>query len=158
MQKLEIGMKAPVFRALDSQNTEFSLADFRGKYVVVYFYPKDNTPGCTLEAQDFSTLLDEFSALDCVVIGISPDSPKSHNNFVTKYGLRHVLLCDSDKSIASSYGAYGEKMMYGKKVMGIIRSSFLINPQGNIAKTYYNIRAKGHAQEVLDDLRMIQEK
>ena len=158
MQKLEIGSPAPSFRALDSQSTEFALADFRGKYVVVYFYPKDNTPGCTLEAQDFSALLGEFGALDCVVIGISPDRPKSHQNFIAKHSLRHILLCDSEKSIAGSYGAYGEKMMYGKKVMGIIRSSFLIDPQGNIAKTYYNIRAKGHAQEVLEDLKKLQGK
>lgn len=156
MQTLEIGKPAPNFRALDSQNTELSLADFRGKYVVVYFYPKDNTPGCTLEAQDFSALLEEFEKYDCVVIGISPDSPKSHHNFMTKHSLRHILLCDSEKSIASSYGAYGEKMMYGKKVMGIIRSSFIINPQGEIVKIYYNIRAKGHAQEVLDDLKKLQ--
>lgn len=158
MKKLEIGNSAPSFRAVDSQSTEFALADFKGKYVVVYFYPKDNTPGCTLEAQDFSELLEEFNTLDCVVIGISPDTPKSHQNFITKHSLRHILLCDSEKSIASSYGAYGEKMMYGKKVMGIIRSSFLINPQGKIAKTYYNIRAKGHAQEVLEDLKKLQDK
>ena len=158
MQKLEIGSPAPSFRALDSQSTEFALADFRGKYVGVYFYPKDNTPGCTREAQDFSALLGEFGALDCVVIGISPDSPKSHQNFIAKHSLRHILLCDSEKSIAVSYGAYGEKMMYGKKVMGIIRSSFHNDPQGNIAKTYYNIRAKGHAQEVLEDLKKLQGK
>ena len=120
--------------------------------VIVYFYPKDNTPGCTIEAQEFSALLDEFGAKGAVVVGISPDSPKCHQNFISKQNLKILLLSDSDKSVASAYGAYGTKMMYGKEVQGIIRSTFVIDENGLIAQSFYNVRAKGHAQKVLEGL------
>lgn len=153
MAKLESGNLAPAFRAQDSFGLEVNLSDFIGKNVVLYFYPKDNTPGCTTEAQDFSALLEEFENLNCVILGVSPDSQKSHQNFITKQNLKITLLSDPDKQIATSYGAYGEKLMYGKKVMGIIRSSFVINVEGKIAKAYYNVKAKGHAQKVLEDMQ-----
>lgn len=155
MPTLEAGKPAPNFRALDSSGVEVGLNDFIGKNIVLYFYPKDNTPGCTIEAQDFSALLEEFESLNCVVIGVSPDNQKSHQKFINQKSLKHILLCDEDKQIATSYGAYGEKMMYGKKVLGIIRSTFIIDSAGNIAKTYYNIRAKDHARNVLDDLKLL---
>lgn len=155
MPTLEAGKPAPNFRALDSSGVEVGLSDFTGKNIVLYFYPKDNTPGCTIEAQDFSTLLEEFESLNCVVIGVSPDNQKSHQKFINQKSLKHILLCDEDKQIATSYGAYGEKMMYGKKVLGIIRSTFIIDGAGNIAKTYYNIRAKDHARNVLNDLKLL---
>lgn len=155
MPTLEAGKPAPNFRALDSSGVEVGLSDFAGKNIVLYFYPKDNTPGCTIEAQDFSALLEEFESLNCVVIGISPDNQKSHQKFINQKSLKHILLCDEDKQIATSYGAYGEKMMYGKKVLGIIRSTFIIDNAGNIAKTYYNIRAKDHARNVLNDLKLL---
>lgn len=155
MPTLEAGKPAPSFRALDSSGVEVGLSDFAGKNIVLYFYPKDNTPGCTIEAQDFSALLEEFESLNCVVIGVSPDSQKSHQKFINQKSLKHILLCDEDKQIATSYGAYGEKMMYGKKVLGIIRSTFIIDSAGNIAKTYYNIRAKDHAHNILNDLKLL---
>lgn len=155
MAKLESGSLAPAFRAQDSFGLEVNLSDFIGKNVVLYFYPKDNTPGCTTEAQDFSALLEEFENLNCVILGVSPDSQKSHQNFITKQNLKITLLSDTDKQIATSYGAYGEKLMYGKKVMGIIRSSFVIDTEGKIAKAYYNVKAKGHAKKVLEDMQKI---
>ncbi len=155
MPTLKVGNPAPSFRALDSNGMEVGLDDFVGKTIVLYFYPKDNTPGCTIEAQDFTALLSSFEALGCVVIGISPDNQNSHQKFINQKSLKHILLCDEDRHIATAYGAYGEKMMYGKKVLGIIRSTFIIDSNGKIAKTYYNIRAKDHAQKVLDDLQSL---
>lgn len=156
MPALKANEPAPDFHALDSNGVEVRLGDFTGKTIVLYFYPKDNTSGCTIEAQDFTALLGDFEKLNCVVIGISPDSQKSHQNFIAKKSLKHILLCDEDKQIATSYGAYGEKIMYGKKVLGIIRSTFIIDSNGNIAKTYYNIRAKDHAAKLLSDLQSLQ--
>lgn len=153
MAKLESGNLAPAFCAQDSFGLEVNLSDFAGKNVVLYFYPKDNTPGCTTEAQDFSALLEEFENLNYVILGVSPDSQKSHQNFIAKQNLKITLLSDTNKQIATSYGAYGEKLMYGKKVMGIMRSSFIIDTEGKIAKAYYNVKAKGHAQKVLDEIK-----
>lgn len=150
--KLQAGDKAPLFRLKSTDGTEVALQDLLSKYVVLYFYPKDNTPGCTLEAQEFSALLPEFADKGAVVVGISPDSPKCHGNFISKHNLKVLLLSDSDKSVASAYGAYGTKMMYGKEVQGIIRSTFIIQPDGKIAQSFYNVRAKDHAQKVLESL------
>lgn len=150
--KLQVGDKAPLFRLKSSDEMEFALQDLLSKNVIVYFYPKDNTPGCTIEAQDFSTLLESFQAKDYVIIGISPDSPKCHQNFITKQNLKILLLSDTDKSVASAYGAYGTKMMYGKEVQGIIRSTFVIGKDGVIKQVFYNVKAKGHAQKVLESL------
>lgn len=150
--QLQKGDKAPQFRLKGADETEIALCDLLGKKVIVYFYPKDNTPGCTIEAQEFSALLDEFGAKGAVVVGISPDSPKCHQNFISKQNLKILLLSNSDKSVASAYGAYGTKMMYGKEVQGIIRSTFVIDENGLIAQSFYNVRAKGHAQKVLEGL------
>ena len=141
--------KAPDFALPNDDGAEISLKDFGRKTLIVYFYHKDNTPGCTLEASDFSALLDEFIKKNAVVIGISPDSPKSHQNFIQKHNLKHILLSDPDKKVASLYGAFGKKMMYGKEVMGIIRSTFVIQ-NGIILHAFYNVRAKAHAQFILD--------
>lgn len=119
---LKMGDKAPEFRLQNADGIEISLRYFRQKIIVVYFYPKDNTSGCTIEANEFSALLDEFTKRDAVVIGISPDNPKTHQNFIQKQNLGHILLSDPNKSVASAYGVYGKKLMYGKEVMGIIRS------------------------------------
>lgn len=153
--KLQIGDKAPLFRLKSHDETEFALQDLLSKNVIVYFYPKDNTPGCTIEAQDFSELLQAFYAKNTIIVGISPDSPKCHHNFIHKQNLKILLLSDTDKSVASLYGAYGTKMMYGKEVQGIIRSTFVIDTNGIICQAFYNVKAKGHAQKVLESLDSI---
>lgn len=150
--KLQAGDKAPLFRLQSSDGSEFALQDLLCKNVIVYFYPKDNTPGCTIEAQDFSELIESFALKGCVIVGISPDSPKTHQNFIAKQNLKILLLSDTDKSVASAYGAYGTKMMYGKEVQGIIRSTFVIGKDGVIKQSFYNVKAKGHAQKVLESL------
>lgn len=150
--KLEIGDKAPDFKLKNQDDVEISLKDLLSKKVILYFYPKDNTPGCTIEALDFTEMLDEFAKKGAVVVGISPDSVKSHKKFIENKELKHILLSDIDKAVATNYGVYGKKMMYGKEVFGIIRSSFIIDKNGKIEKIFYNIRAKGHAKDVLDSL------
>lgn len=150
--KLQKGDKAPLFRLKSADGTEVGLQDLLTQCVIVYFYPKDNTPGCTIEAEEFSALASEFRAKNAVIVGISPDSPKCHQNFIEKKSLKVLLLSDSDKSVASAYGAYGTKMMYGKEVQGIIRSTFIIGQDGKIIESFYNVRAKGHAQKVFEEL------
>ncbi len=148
MVKLKEYDSAPDFTLPDAQGVAVGLKDFDDKIVVLYFYPKDNTPGCTIEAVDFSALLAEFSAKNAVVLGVSPDTPKCHQGFIAKQNLRHILLSDTTKEVASAYGAYGKKMMYGKEVMGIIRSTFIIKNR-QIIKAMYNVKAKDHAKAVL---------
>ncbi|WP_104760726.1 thioredoxin-dependent thiol peroxidase [Helicobacter cetorum] len=152
MQKLEVGQVAPNFRLKNSDGVEISLKDLLHKKVVLYFYPKDNTPGCTLEAQDFSALFSEFEKKNAIVVGVSPDSAKSHQSFIEKCSLNVILLCDENKEVANLYKAYGKKMMCGKEYMGIIRSTFIINQEGVLEKCFYNVKAKNHAQKVLESL------
>ena len=146
-------MKAYNFCLPNQGNIEICLRDLKGKWIVLYFYPKDNTPGCTTEAKEFSNLLDEFEQLGVIVIGVSPDSPKKHCNFIEKHNLTITLLSDSEKEVLKAYGAWGKKKMYGKEYEGVIRSTFIINPKGEIVKEYKNVRAKGHAAKVLEDLK-----
>lgn len=150
--KLQVGDKAPNFRLKAADGTEIALADLLAKRVIIYFYPKDNTPGCTIEAEEFSALVKEFDTRNAIVVGISPDTPKCHQNFIDKKSLKILLLSDEDKSVANSYGAYGKKMMYGKEVYGIIRSTFVIAQNGHIEQSFYNVKAKGHAKTVLESL------
>lgn len=133
------------------QEKEYSLKDFARKKVVLYFYPKDNTPGCTQEACDFR---DNFNRLSskATVIGVSPDSVKSHIGFQAKQGLNFILLSDPDHKLAEAFKAWGEKSMYGKKYMGIIRSTFILSPDGKIEKEWLNVKVKGHVDEVLEYL------
>jgi len=144
MKKLKAGDKAPEFE-LESNQGRHNLTDYAGKWLVIYFYPKDNTPGCTTEACDFR---DALKDLNISVLGISPDSLKSHKNFSEKYELPFPLLSDPEKKVAAKYAAYGEKKNYGKTYMGIIRSTFIINPEGKIAAAMYNVRAKGHVERL----------
>lgn len=132
---------------------EYCLKDFRGKYVVVYFYPKDNTPGCTTEAQEFTQLLPEFQKLNAIIIGISPDDCERHKSFKLKHGLQVLLLCDPEKKVIKKWGAWGKKKLYGKEIEGVIRSTFLISPDGKLIKEWKNVRAKGHAKQVLEFLK-----
>ncbi len=128
----------------------FCLKDYlnKGKDIILYFYPKDDTPGCTTEACDFRDNLNILNNY-AIVVGVSPDSIESHKKFKEKYNLNFILLSDRDKSVVKSYGAYGEKVMYGKKTEGVIRSTFIISPDGTIKKAWKNVKAKGHVQQIL---------
>ena len=150
MARLEAGQTAPTFTLTDHDGSPVSLSDFAGRSVVVYFYPKDDTPGCTKEACQFNDNLSAFSDADVAVVGISPDGAEKHTRFRDKYGITVPLLSDPDKSVMDAYGAFGEKMMYGKKVMGVIRSTFLIDASGTISRAWYSVKADGHAQKVLE--------
>lgn len=146
---LNIGDAAPDFE-LPATNGEFlSLKSLRGKWVVLYFYPKDNTPGCTKEACDFRDRQASAKKKDAVVVGISKDSLKSHQNFISKFGLNFLLLADEEGKICEAYGAFKKKSIFGKSFLGILRSTFLIDPQGEIAKIWRPVKVEGHAQEVL---------
>lgn len=148
----EAGKTAPAISLSDQDGNKVSLADFAGKWVVVYFYPKDDTPGCTTEACEFTDSLKQYEKLNAVVLGISPDSVESHKKFAQKHGLKITLLADPGRKVLEKYGAYGEKMMYGKPVVGVIRSTFLIDPKGKIAHVWPNVKAAGHAQQVAEKL------
>ena len=150
MARLEAGQAAPKFTLTDHDGTKVSLADFKGSKVIVYFYPKDDTPGCTKEACQFNENLAAFAAAAVAVVGISPDGAEKHTRFREKYQLDLPLLSDPDKSVMESYGAFGEKMMYGKQVMGVIRSTFLIDEKGTIERAWYSVKADGHAAKVLE--------
>jgi peroxiredoxin Q/BCP len=150
------GTQAPDFTLPDANGTDHSLKDYRGKTVVVYFYPKDDTPGCTKEACSFRDLSDDFSGLDVVIIGISPDGAGDHQAFATKYNLPFVLLSDADKSVMTEYEAYGEKMMYGKKTIGIIRSTVIVGPDGKVLKHWKKVpNAEKHPQKVLETVQAL---
>lgn len=152
MKELKIGDKAPEFSLLNQDGVQLSLKDFAGKKIVLYFYPKDNTPGCTIEANEFSELYEDFLAKNAVVLGVSPDNDKSHCKFIAKFRLKHTLLCDTDKLVARAYGAWGLKKNYGKEYEGLIRSTFVIDEGGKIAQIYKNVKAKAHAKAVLESL------
>jgi len=149
---LEVGDKAPEFEAINQDGVKVALKDFIGKNVVLYFYPKDNTPGCTTEACEFSANYDQFIKNDTVIIGVSPDSVKSHAGFIAKQNLKHILLSDEDKEISKLYGVWQVKKNYGKEYLGIVRSTFVIGKDGKIAKIYKSVKAKDHAAKVLADL------
>ena len=151
MARLEAGTKAPAFTLMDQDGTKVSLKDFAGQAVVVYFYPADDTPGCTKEACQFNENLATFAAANIVVLGVSPDGAEKHTKFRTKYDLAFSLLSDPTHATMEKYGAWGEKTMYGKKTVGTIRSTFLIDASGKIARAWYNVRADGHAAKVLEE-------
>jgi peroxiredoxin Q/BCP len=149
MAQLSAGDLAPTFALPDENGTLVALKEYSGRRVVVYFYPKDDTPGCTKEACQFSDLLTEFGGLGVDVVGISSDSAAAHQKFRAKYDLKITLLTDADHTTMEAYGAWGEKKNYGKTYMGIIRSTFLVGPDGKIERAWYGVRADGHAQAVL---------
>lgn len=150
---LEPGSKAPTFSAPVTGGDRFDLTQHRGKTVVLFFYPKDDTTGCTQEATEFSTLADQFAALDAVVLGISRDSLKSHDRFIAKHGLTIPLATDEDGRIAEAYGVWVEKSMYGRKYMGMERSTFVVGPDGRLRGVFRKVKAAGHALQVLNHLR-----
>ena len=149
---LAAGDMAPEFELENSDGVSISLRDFRGKNVVLYFYPKDNTPGCTTEACEFSANYDEFIANDTVIVGVSPDSVKSHSGFIIKQNLKHILLSDINKDVAKAYGVWQVRKNYGKEYLGIVRTTFVIDKEGKITKVYKSVKAAGHAAKVLADL------
>lgn len=146
---VEDGKKAPDFKLKSDDGSVFHLSKLKGKPVVVYFYPKDDTSGCTAEAKDFSCLVRDFAKAGTKVVGISPDSVASHAKFKAKYGLDLTLAADEEKKAAEAYGVWVEKSMYGRKYMGVERSTFLIDPAGRVARTWRKVKVPGHAEEVL---------
>ncbi len=143
------GKKAPDFKLPDSDDAEVKLSKLKGQPVVLYFYPKDDTPGCTTEGKDFTSLMPKFEDLGAIILGISPNSTASHRKFRDKHGLSVRLIADEEKKAAEAYGVWVEKSMYGKKYMGLERSTFLIGADGKIAKIWRKVRVKGHAEDVL---------
>ncbi|MBG6211150.1 peroxiredoxin Q/BCP [Labrenzia sp. EL_126] len=150
MQQLAIGDTAPSFDLESDGGARISLDALKGKPVVVYFYPKDNTPGCTKEAIAFSELIEDFNNLDVTIVGMSPDSAKKHDNFIAKHNLAVRLGADTDTSTAEAYGVWVEKSMYGKKYMGVERSTFLLDKTGKIAQIWRKVKVPGHAEAVLE--------
>ena len=150
--ELKIGDLAPNFCLPDKDNKEVCLKDFKGKFTIVYFYPADNTPGCTTEAIGFTDILPEFQKLDATVVGVSPDSPASHAKFIEKKNLKVILLSDEEKEVLKKYGAWGPKKFRGKSYIGVIRSTFLIDPEGKIAHIWPKVSVNGHAEEVKNKL------
>ncbi len=146
------GAEAPVFTLIDQAGESCSLSDFSGKWIILYFYPKDNTKGCTDEALDFSNQAEEFEKAGAVVIGISPDSVKSHSNFIQKHNLKIRLLSDPDKTALSDYGVWQMKKACGRECMGVVRSTFLIDSQGKLAFEWRNVKVKGHVKAVMAKL------
>ncbi len=153
---LKIGDKAPDILLPDQKGVFASLKDFRGKWIVVYFYPRDLTPGCTVEAKDFSKKKDQFELDNAIIFGISPDPPGTHCQFIEKEKLTIRLLSDSDKAVLKAYNAWGEKSMYGKLFFGVLRSTFLVDPMGKIAWIWPKVKPEGHAQEVKKKLEELQ--
>lgn len=152
---LNIGTLAPDFTLLDQDGISQSLKTYRGKYVLLYFYPKDDTPGCTKEACTIADVYNDFSKLNVVVLGVSKDSPKSHKKFAEKYSLPFTLLSDTDAAVIETYGAWQEKTMFGKTALGISRISYLIDPEGKIVKVYPKVDPASHALEILKDIKSL---
>ncbi|HEY6879647.1 MAG TPA: thioredoxin-dependent thiol peroxidase [Polyangiales bacterium] len=152
MAGIEVGKKAPSFSLPADSGGKVSLADYAGKRLVLYFYPKDDTPGCTTEAREFSAAIKKFQKLNAAVLGVSKDSVETHCKFRDKYGLGIPLLSDPETKVIEKYGAWGEKNMYGKKSMGIIRTTVLIDEQGVVRKIYPKVKVAGHVEKVLEEL------
>jgi len=150
--------QAPDFQLPDSNGKKRTLKEFRGKYIVLYFYPKDDTPGCTLEGRDFTARIKEFESLNTVVIGISTDSPESHCNFSEKYKLGIILLSDQTKEVVKKYGVWEKQLLFLKLFYGVSRTTFLINPQGVIIHTWKKVTVNGHVEEVLEKIKELRKK
>jgi peroxiredoxin Q/BCP len=150
--KVNVGELAPDFALPDQEGHTRRLSDFRGQWVVLYFYPRDNTPGCTKEACGFRDLLPKFRQRKVAVLGVSVDSVRSHEKFAQKYGLSFPLLADEKKEVVRAYGVWGKKTFMGRTTMGTHRMSFLIDPEGRVAKIYEKVKPEGHAEEVLRDV------
>ncbi len=155
---LEIGIKAPEFCLPNQDETEICLRDLSGKWVILYFYPKDNTPGCTTQACDFTKSKPEFEDMDAVILGVSPDSPAKHQKFIEKKKLNILLLADEEKELCNLYGVWQLKKFMGREYMGVVRSTFIINPQGEIAAVWGKVKVKEHALQVKEKLSELQNR
>jgi peroxiredoxin Q/BCP len=153
-----VGKKAPAFTLKNQRNEDVRLTDFAGQWVVLYFYPKDDTPGCTTEACEFTAGLNAFGSLEAVVLGCSRDSPESHRKFMAKHGLKITLLSDPDRKVMERYDAWGKKMMYGKTTEGVIRSTVLIDPEGKVGHHWRAVKAAGHAEKVKEKLQELRRR
>lgn len=152
---LQEGMKAPAFTLPDQSGAKVALSKLKGKWVILYFYPKDMTSGCTKEACEFRDSLSKLKTKNCVVLGVSKDSIKRHVEFSEKFDLNFQLLSDEDGEICEKYGVWQEKSMYGKKYKGIVRSTFIIDDNGRIAKAYYKVRLNGHVQKIVSEVNQL---
>ena len=150
---ISVNDKAPEFTLPDQDGNEVSLKQYRGKYVVLYFYPRADTPGCTIEACEFRDSYKKVEKIGAVVLGVSPDQPKALKKFEEKYGLPFTLLGDADKKVCNAYGVIQEKNMYGKRVMGVARTTFIIGPEGKVVHIFEKVKAEGHAGQVLEYLK-----
>ena len=147
--------KAPIFTLLSTNKKNYSLKDSIGKYVVIYFYPKDDTPGCTIETNDFNKLLPKFKKLNCEILGISKDNLKSHEKFRDKYKIKFDLLADEELKVLKKYKVWQKKKFMGREFMGVVRTTYLLDKKGQIVKVWNNVKAKDHAIEVLETLKSI---
>jgi peroxiredoxin Q/BCP len=154
---IETGAEAPGFCLPDQKGDEVCLEDLRGRWVVLYFYPKDNTKGCTLEAIDFTMNKERIEGMNATVLGVSPDSVKSHQGFCDKHGLTITLLSDPEHDVLEAYGVWQLKMMYGKEYQGVVRSTFLVDPEGRIAHTWTRVKVADHVEVVIEKLAELQE-
>jgi len=153
---LQVGDSVPDFCLPNQDEEEICFRDIKGRWIVLYFYPKDNTPGCTTEACDFTAALPDFENLDAIVLGVSPDSPKKHRNFIEKKELKITLLSDEEKELCKAFGVWQLKKNYGREYMGVVRSTFIISPEGKIAAMWDKVRVKGHVDEVKEKLKALQ--
>jgi len=156
MTEISVGQAAPDFCLHDSNDQETYLKSYRGKWVVLYFYPKDNTSGCTREAVEFTAALETLRSLNAEVLGVSRDSTASHRKFAEKHGLGVKLLSDPDHKVMESYGSWAKKKMYGRESFGTVRATFLIDPQGNMAHLWRSVKVKGHVEAVIKTLQDLQ--
>ena len=153
---IAVNDKAPEFNSLDQDGNKIALKDFKGKWVVLYFYPRADTPGCTIEACSFRDSFKRVEKIGAVVLGVSPDTPAAQKKFVDKFDLPFTLVADADKKICNAYGVIQEKNMYGKKVMGVARTTFIIGPDGKVKHIFSKVKPEGHAEEVLEWLKEAQ--
>lgn len=151
----DLNKKAPNFKTIASDGKTHQLNDFRGKFIVLYFYPKDDTPGCTVEACSFRDNLKSVEKLNALILGVSPDNLKSHEKFVTKFGLPFLLLSDEDHTICKDYGVWAEKSMYGKKYWGVLRTTFIIDPSGILIRIFEKVKPAEHTAEVISFLQSV---
>jgi thioredoxin-dependent peroxiredoxin len=154
MTKLKMGDKAPGFEGVNQDGNKIGLSDFSGKKLILYFYPKDNTPGCTAESCNLNDNYNAWLEKGFEVVGISPDSVESHRKFKDKYGLKFNLIADTEKEILQAYGAWGEKSMYGKKYMGVLRTTFVIDENGTIREIFEKVKTKDHTNQILKSLNL----